>query len=183
MDAPAAAGYQLVWLNTAASVWFGNGATGPASWPWYRQTWVVAPAGTASTCTHTTPCGDETGPSTHRSSWVTPFGAPAALPARPTIATMPIDFDVARVARLARLALDDDELARMQEQLGVILEHAARVQALPTDGVPPTSHPLPMVNSFRPDEVRPPLPQEAVLSQAPDAADGYFRVPPILEQE
>ncbi len=95
---------------------------------------------------------------------------------------MPIDIDVAKVARLARLDLEADDLARLQGQLGAILEHAARVQALPTEGVPPTSHPLPMVNAFRPDEVRPPLAQEAVLDQAPDAADGYFRVPPILEQ-
>ncbi len=95
---------------------------------------------------------------------------------------MPIDIDVAKVARLARLALDPEELERLQGQLGAILEHAARVQALPTEGVPPTSHPLPMVNAFRPDEVRPPLAREAVLSQAPDEAGGYFRVPPILEQ-
>ncbi len=95
---------------------------------------------------------------------------------------MPIDIDVAKVARLARLALDDEELARFGEQLGAILEHAARVQALATDDVPPTSHPLPMVNAFRPDEVRPPLDRDEVLAQAPDAEDGYFRVPPILEQ-
>ncbi len=95
---------------------------------------------------------------------------------------MPIDIDVAKVARLARLALEPEELARYEEQLGAILEHAARVQALPTADVPPTSHPLPMVSAFRPDEVRPPLGREAILSEAPDAVDGYFRVPPILEQ-
>ena len=93
---------------------------------------------------------------------------------------MAIDIDVAKVARLARLALGDDELARLGTQLGVILEHAARVQALPTEGVPPTSHPLPMVNSFRDDEVTEPLDRDEVLSQAPDVDDGYFRVPPIL---
>ena len=93
---------------------------------------------------------------------------------------MAIDIDVAKVARLARLALDDDELARIGAQLGVILEHAARVQALPTEGVAPTSHPLPMVNAFRDDEVTDPLDRDEVLSQAPDAENGYFRVPPIL---
>ena len=93
---------------------------------------------------------------------------------------MAIDIDVAKVARLARLALGDDELARLEAQLGVIIEHAARVQALPTEGVAPTSHPLPMVNSFRDDEVTAPLDRDEVLSQAPDAQDGYFRVPPIL---
>ncbi len=96
---------------------------------------------------------------------------------------MPIDIDVAKVARLARLALDEERLARFAAQLEVILEHAARVQALPTDDVPPTSHPLPMVNAFRPDEVRPPLDRAEVLGQAPDAADGYFRIPPILDQQ
>ena len=93
---------------------------------------------------------------------------------------MAIDIDVAKVARLARLALSDDQLAHLGEQLGVILEHAARVQALPTEGVPPTSHPLPMVNAFRPDEVTDPLDRDEVLSQAPEAEGGYFRVPPIL---
>ncbi len=93
---------------------------------------------------------------------------------------MPIDIDVAKVARLARLALDDEDLARLQGELGLILDHAARVQGLPTDGVPPTSHPLPMVNAFRPDEVTPPLDRDEVLGQAPDVEDGYFRVPRIL---
>ncbi len=93
---------------------------------------------------------------------------------------MPIDIDVVKVARLARLALDDADLARLQGELAVILEHAARIQALPTDGVAPTSHPLPMVNSFRPDEVTPPLDRDEVLGQAPDVEDGYFRVPRIL---
>ncbi len=62
---------------------------------------------------------------------------------------MPIEIDIAHVARLARIELDEDSLLRYAEQLGVILEHAARVQALATDGVEPTAHPLPMINSFR----------------------------------
>ena len=66
---------------------------------------------------------------------------------------MPIDIDIAYVARLARLGLDEDELERYGAELGVILEHAARVQALATDEVPSTAHPLPMVGVFRPDEV------------------------------
>ena len=93
---------------------------------------------------------------------------------------MAIDIDVAKVARLARLALSDDELTRLEGELGLILEHAARVQALPTEGVDPTSHPLPMVNAFRADEVTEPLDRDELLSQAPDAENGYFRVPPIL---
>lgn len=96
---------------------------------------------------------------------------------------MPIDIDISHVARLARLALSEEELARYRDQLGVILEHAARVQALATEGVEPTAHPLPMVNAFRPDEVEPSLDRDEVLAQAPDPEDGYFRVPPHLEVE
>lgn len=93
---------------------------------------------------------------------------------------MPVEIDIAKVANLARVALDEDELASYGAQLEVILEHAERVQALPTDGVEPTSHPLPMVNGFRDDEVLPSLERESFLSQAPDAEDGQFRVPRIL---
>lgn len=94
---------------------------------------------------------------------------------------MPIDIDIAHVARLARLALDDDQLELYRRQLGVILEHAARVQALDTDGVQPTGHPLGFTNAFREDEVRPSLDREVVLDQAPDRRDGYFVAPPALE--
>ncbi len=93
---------------------------------------------------------------------------------------MPVDIDIARVANLARLALSADELEVFGAQLGDILEHAERVQALPTEGVPPTSHPLPMVNAFREDEVGECLDPESFLSEAPDVADGQFRVPRIL---
>ena len=88
--------------------------------------------------------------------------------------------DVEHVATLARLGLAEDEIERFTEQLEVILEHAAQVSALDTADVPPTAHPLPLVNVFRPDEVEPGLDRDEVLSQAPDAEDGQFRVPPIL---
>jgi len=101
---------------------------------------------------------------------------------RGSIPRVPVDIDIAKVAKLARIALTDEELARYGEQLQVILEHAERVQALPTDGVEPTSHPLPMVNRLRPDEVRPSLDHDEVLAMAPDAEDGYFRVPRILDE-
>lgn len=96
---------------------------------------------------------------------------------------MPIDIDIAHVARLARLGLSDEELSNYQAQLGVILEHAAHVQELDTDGVEPTAHPLPMVNAFRADEVRPSLDRDEVLAQSPEHDDGYFRVPPHLETQ
>ncbi len=96
---------------------------------------------------------------------------------------MPVDIDIARVAHLARIALSDEELELYGRQLGVILEHAERVQALPTEGIEPTSHPLPMTNAFRDDEVTPSLDRDVVLSQAPDTEGPYFRVPRILEEE
>ena len=81
---------------------------------------------------------------------------------------------------LARLALTDDEIEEFTEQLGVILEHAAQVSALDTADVPPTAHPLPLVNVFRPDDPRPGLDRDEVLAQAPAAENGQFRVPRIL---
>ncbi|MEZ5170836.1 MAG: Asp-tRNA(Asn)/Glu-tRNA(Gln) amidotransferase subunit GatC [Acidimicrobiia bacterium] len=91
--------------------------------------------------------------------------------------------DVEHVARLARLALTDDEVALFAEQLSGILEHAARVSALPTDGVPPSTHPILLRNVLRPDTVRASLDRDAVLAEAPDADDGRFRVPRILGDE
>ena len=89
--------------------------------------------------------------------------------------------DVEHVARLARLDLSDAELEQFTEQLGVILQHAEQVAALDTDGVAPTSHPLPLVNVFRADAARPGLDRDEVLAMAPATEDGRFRVPRILE--
>lgn len=94
---------------------------------------------------------------------------------------MPIEIDIAHVARLARLELGPEELERYRAQLSVILEHAARVSRLDTASLEPTAHPLGFVNAFRPDEVRPPLDRAEVLDQAPAARDGYFVVPPALD--
>jgi aspartyl-tRNA(Asn)/glutamyl-tRNA(Gln) amidotransferase subunit C len=88
--------------------------------------------------------------------------------------------DAAYVARLARIALSEEELDRYAEQLAVVLEHAAAVAALDTEGVRPTSHPLPLCNVLRSDEVRPCLERDTVLAEAPAAQDGRFRVPRIL---
>jgi aspartyl-tRNA(Asn)/glutamyl-tRNA(Gln) amidotransferase subunit C len=88
--------------------------------------------------------------------------------------------DVAHVARLARLSLTSDELQRFTEQLGAVLEHARDVEALDTDGVAPTSHPLPLANVLRDDVVMPCLDRDEVLSQAPDVESYRFRVPRIL---
>ena len=88
--------------------------------------------------------------------------------------------DVAHVARLARLRLTDDELGRFTEQLSAVLEHARDVEALDTAGVPPTAHPLPLVNVLRDDIEVPCLDREEVLAQAPDVESNRFRVPRIL---
>jgi len=96
---------------------------------------------------------------------------------------MPIDIDIAHVAKLARLDLTDDEMTHYRDQLGVILDHAALVQSLETDGVEPTAHPLQLVNGFREDEVTASLDRDEVLSQAPETRDGYFIAPPSLDSE
>ncbi len=85
------------------------------------------------------------------------------------------------VARLARLALDDDERDRMRAELNDILEHAGRIQALDLDGVEPTLHPLPLLNATRPDDVTPSLLQAEALRNAPETQEGRFRVPRIIE--
>ncbi|MDI3280469.1 MAG: Asp-tRNA(Asn)/Glu-tRNA(Gln) amidotransferase subunit GatC [Bacillota bacterium] len=89
--------------------------------------------------------------------------------------------DVEHVAHLARLKLSEEEKEAFTRQLNAILEAAGKLQELNTEGVEPTAYAIPMQNVFRPDEVRPSLPRELVLANAPDAVDGMFRVPKIME--
>ena len=89
--------------------------------------------------------------------------------------------DVEHVARLARLALTDEEIERFTGQLGTILDHAADVAALDLADVSPTAHPLPLVNVLRPDEIRPGVDRAEVLAQAPAVEDDRFRVPRIMD--
>jgi aspartyl-tRNA(Asn)/glutamyl-tRNA(Gln) amidotransferase subunit C len=91
--------------------------------------------------------------------------------------------DVVHVARLARLALSEEEVEQFTVQLGAVLEHFASVASLDTSGVPPTSHPIPLSNVLRPDERRPSLERDVVLAMAPAEEDGRFRVPRILGEE
>ena len=88
--------------------------------------------------------------------------------------------DVAHVAHLARLDLTAEEVDLYAAQLAAVLDHAADVAALDTSGVPPTSHPLPIHNVLRPDEVGPGLDRAEVLAAAPEVEDDRFRVPRIL---
>lgn len=91
--------------------------------------------------------------------------------------------EVANLARLARIALTDEELDHLAPQLEVILEAVARVGEVAAEDIPPTSHALPITNVVRPDEVRPGLSQQAALSGAPATENGRFRVPRILAEE
>ena len=81
---------------------------------------------------------------------------------------------------LARLALTDEEIEQLTGELGAIVDYAAEVSALDTSDVPPTAHPLPLVNVLRPDDPRPGLDRDEVLAEAPATEDGQFRVPRIL---
>ena len=91
--------------------------------------------------------------------------------------------EVAHLARLSRLAVSEDELDRFAGQLDVIIGAVARVQEVAADGIPPTTHAVPVTNVFREDVIVPPLGAEAVLDQAPAAEQGRFRVPRILTED
>ena len=85
---------------------------------------------------------------------------------------------VEHVAKLARLALSEEELDRLGGQLAAILEAVSKVSELDLSDVPPTSHPLDLVNVLADDEPRPSLDRELALRNAPQVEDGAFRVPP-----
>jgi aspartyl-tRNA(Asn)/glutamyl-tRNA(Gln) amidotransferase subunit C len=87
--------------------------------------------------------------------------------------------EVLHVARLARLALTDQEVARLTEELGAILDAVSVVAELDLAEVPPTSHPLDLVNVWDEDEPRDSLPLDDVFANAPDRDGDLFRVPPI----
>ena len=91
--------------------------------------------------------------------------------------------DVAHLARLSRLALAEDELDHLAAQLDVIIAAVARVGEVTAEGIPPTSHAVPLVNVFRDDVVVECLTAEAALSQAPAVEEQRFRVPRILAED
>ncbi|OBG83640.1 asparaginyl/glutamyl-tRNA amidotransferase subunit C [Mycobacterium sp. E802] len=88
--------------------------------------------------------------------------------------------EVAHLARLARLALTDDELDSYAGQLDAILGHVSQIQSVDVTGVEATDNPLKDVNVTRPDTVVPCLTQDEALAAAPRAEDGRFAVPRIL---
>jgi aspartyl-tRNA(Asn)/glutamyl-tRNA(Gln) amidotransferase subunit C len=89
--------------------------------------------------------------------------------------------EVEHIAELARLNLSDVEKARYREQLSAILDYAARLQAIDTSDIPPTSSVLPARSVLRADVSRPGLSLQELLKNAPEAEAGQFRVPPVLE--
>jgi len=99
------------------------------------------------------------------------------------------DIDVAYVAKLARLELTADEVCKFGAQLGVLLEHAATLERLPTADVPATAQVIPLCNVMREDVVRPSLSHAQVMAGAPKVDGrscterGYFRVPRIISEE
>jgi aspartyl-tRNA(Asn)/glutamyl-tRNA(Gln) amidotransferase subunit C len=95
----------------------------------------------------------------------------------PRISAMIERVQVLHVAKLARLRLSDAELEKMAGELSGILEHVDRIGELDLDDVAPTSHVVELENVLRPDEPRPSWPRKVVLQQAPDPAEGAFRVP------
>ncbi|MFB4351730.1 Asp-tRNA(Asn)/Glu-tRNA(Gln) amidotransferase subunit GatC [Microbacterium sp. LWO14-1.2] len=84
---------------------------------------------------------------------------------------------------LARIQLNDDEVTLLTGQLDAIVDNIAKVSEVATADVAATSHPIPLSNVFRPDEVGQTLTHEQVLQNAPDQADGRFRVTAILGEE
>ena len=91
--------------------------------------------------------------------------------------------EVAHLARLSRLAVTEQELDQFAGQLDVILQSVARVGEVAADDIPPTSHSVPLTHVYRDDVPQPSLTQDEALSGAPDAFEGRFRVPRILDEE
>jgi len=88
---------------------------------------------------------------------------------------------VKHIALLARLGLSEDEVEKLREQLSNILDNFEILKKVDTTDVPPTSHPLALVNVLRDDEVAPSLPPDEILANAPREEDGCFRVRAVLE--
>jgi aspartyl-tRNA(Asn)/glutamyl-tRNA(Gln) amidotransferase subunit C len=90
--------------------------------------------------------------------------------------------DVRHVADLARLHLTDEEVRLYTQQLSAILDYAERLQEVDTSGVPPTPYVLPLQNVMAEDIPQPSLPNEVALANAPDKANGFFRVRAVFEE-
>ena len=91
--------------------------------------------------------------------------------------------EVEHIAELAKLALSDEEKERFRTQLSAVLETASRLEELDTQEIHPAASILPMRSVMRPDEIRPPLPHEDILANAPASKEGLFLVPAVKGAE
>jgi aspartyl-tRNA(Asn)/glutamyl-tRNA(Gln) amidotransferase subunit C len=97
---------------------------------------------------------------------------------------MPISVEeVKHIAALARLELDEAEVARYCQQLSAILDHMAKLRQLDTGDLPAGLGPAEAGSALRPDESRPGLDREALLANAPETEDGQFKIPPVFEED
>jgi aspartyl-tRNA(Asn)/glutamyl-tRNA(Gln) amidotransferase subunit C len=94
---------------------------------------------------------------------------------------MATDLNVQYIAHLARLHLTPEEEAKIGAQLTHVLDYIEKLKQLDVNNIEPTSHAVPLVNVTRPDEVRPSLPHEEAMRNAPSQANGLFMVPKIVE--
>ncbi|NCO51015.1 MAG: Asp-tRNA(Asn)/Glu-tRNA(Gln) amidotransferase subunit GatC [Deltaproteobacteria bacterium] len=90
-------------------------------------------------------------------------------------------IEVEQVARLARLALQDDELEALTEQMDQLLAYVEKLNELDTEGIIPTAHAVPMENAFRADEIKASIGTEKALSNAPQREESCFVVPKVIE--
>ena len=90
--------------------------------------------------------------------------------------------EVLHIARLARVGLSEDDVARFQEQLSEILDHFDILRQTDTESVPPTFHTLDLQNVKSPDEVRDSFPRDEILANAPIPEEGFFRVRAVLDE-
>lgn len=89
--------------------------------------------------------------------------------------------EIEKIAKLARLSMSPEETAMLREQMGAILAYVETLDELDTDGIVPTSHAVPVENAFRPDTSFVSDIITMALNNAPESADSYFRVPPVIE--
>lgn len=95
---------------------------------------------------------------------------------------MPLTADQVRwVSHLARLEFNPDELTLFTEQLSKVVDYVNQLQGVDTEGIEPLSHPLPVQNIFRADEVKPSLPADEALANAPSRKDDFYAVPAVMD--
>ena len=94
-----------------------------------------------------------------------------------------MEFEIEKVAELARLNLKPDEKKKLQKDLASILEYVKKLESLPTREIEPTSHVLNLENVFRPDTVKPSEIRDEVLEHAPMREGKFFKVPKVVERE